>query len=508
MVFGKRTKFYLICLLLLGVAPLLLRGLQFGMDFTGGTLIEIKLDIRPDEAFDMQTVVTVLQNRLNAYGLKDVAVKPWGGQYIVVEIAETDPEAVNQLQSLLGQQGKFETLFEGNVVLTGEDIVSVIMDPQKGYGVRQIGGQYEWSVPFFLTSEAAQSFASAIEGMCTPVPDSSSCAEVVYMFIDKPEDAVVLMDPLLHDRESAIPEDLDSSPNTIPLESLIENSGVELVISTASMSNNTLERIRNKTVIIAEDSPFSITILESYAYRVIEKPQLSKFWIIDALNLENIVHLTPGVTSGRPVTQPSITGRASDEGEAVAELNRVAILLKSGKLPVSVSVGSISTISPTLGGGFLNYSAIAGFAAIITVAGVIFIRYRKIKIAFPIMITLVSEIFMILGVASLIGWQLDLPSVAGIVTAVGTGVDDQIIIVDEVLRKEEEDRILSIAAKIKRAFSIIFMSAGTIIFAMAPLLFMGLGILKGFAITTIIGVFVGIFITRPAFAEWIDKLLK
>lgn len=504
---GKRTKIYLICMLLLGATPLLWKGLQFGMDFTGGTLIEIKLDIRPGEAFDMQTVVTVLQNRLNTYGLKDVAVKPWGINYIVVEIAETDPEAVNQLQSLLGQQGKFETLFEGRIVLTGEDIISVIMDPQKGYGVRQVEDLYEWSAPFLLTSQAANRFASAIEGMCTPVPGSSSCAEVVYMFIDRPEDAVILMDPLLHDRESAIPEDLDSSPNTIPIGTLVENSGVELVISTSSLSNNTLERLRNKTVIIAEDSSFSIAILESYAYRVVEKPQISKFWVADALNLENIVHLTPGITIGRPITQPSITGRASDVGEATAELNRVAILLKSGKLPVSVSVGSISTISPTLGGGFLNYSAIAGFAAIIAVAGVIFVRYKKIKITLSIMVTLVSEVFMILGVAALIGWQLDLPSVAGIVTAVGTGVDDQIIIVDEVLRKEEE-RILSIASKIKKAFSIIFMAAATIIFAMAPLLFMGLGILKGFAITTIIGVFVGIFITRPAFAEWVDKLLK
>ena len=67
---------------------------------------------------------------------------------------------------------------------------------------------------------------------------------------------------------------------------------------------------------------------------------------------------------------------------------------------------------------------------------------------------------------------------------------------------------MSIASKIKRAFSIVFMSAGTLIFAMLPLLFMGLGILKGFAITTILGVIIGVFITRPAYAEIVDWLLK
>ena len=48
----------------------------------------------------------------------------------------------------------------------------------------------------------------------------------------------------------------------------------------------------------------------------------------------------------------------------------------------------------------------------------------------------------------------------------------------------------------------------TTVVAMAPLLIMGAGMLKGFALTTIAGVSIGVFVTRPAFAKIIEILLN
>ena len=62
--------------------------------------------------------------------------------------------------------------------------------------------------------------------------------------------------------------------------------------------------------------------------------------------------------------------------------------------------------------------------------------------------------------------------------------------------------------KIKRAFFIIFSAYVTTVVAMFPLMFAGAGLIKGFALTTIAGVTIGVFITRPAFAAMIEKLLK
>ena len=47
-----------------------------------------------------------------------------------------------------------------------------------------------------------------------------------------------------------------------------------------------------------------------------------------------------------------------------------------------------------------------------------------------------------------------------------------------------------------------------IVVSMLPLFWAGAGILKGFALTTIIGVSIGVLITRPAFAEIIKLILK
>ena len=119
----------------------------------------------------------------------------------------------------------------------------------------------------------------------------------------------------------------------------------------------------------------------------------------------------------------------------------------------------------------------------------------------PGFIIFLSEAIIILGVASLIQWNLDLPSIAGIIAGIGTGIDDVIVLMDESTSKV----ILSIKQKIKRAFSIIIGAYFTSLVSLLPLLWAGAGLLKGFAITTIIGISVGVFITRPAFGEFLRR---
>lgn len=501
-----RIRLMAMCIVL-SIAILAMRPLEFGMDFSGGSLIQISLD-RPLDTAEMQTVVTVLQSRLNNFGLKQLSVKPWGSEFVVVEITRTsDPAEINRIQALLGEQGKFETMYEGKVILKGEDILSVTTDPQKGYGAYPSGGGYSWTVPFLVSAQASSDFARAIEGECTPLPGSSSCQEVVYMFIDRPDNALLVVTPMVYNQENQIPDDLSDSQTMIMADDFVRNSGNELYV-TDRMTDDLLEKASGKNVILpygAYDSGF-IASLNGTALGVSEIEKSGKYWLADALNIENIIHLTPGVTTGSPVTNPSITGNAPTLQMAEEELNKVAILLKSGKLPVSVSIASVSSISPVLSERFLHYSALAGLSALLMVGIILFLRYRRKRIALTIAFTSLSELIMILGVAALIGWQIDLPAVAGIIAAIGTGVDHKIVITDEALRKERE-RELSLLARVKRAFSIIFMAATTTIFAMIPLLVVGMGTLRGFAITTILGTLIGVMIARPAFAAIIDKLV-
>ena len=168
----------------------------------------------------------------------------------------------------------------------------------------------------------------------------------------------------------------------------------------------------------------------------------------------------------------------------------------------------VDSISPLLGDEFIDNALLVGALAILAVAIVIFVRYRQLKISLTMMGIMVSEVIMLLGVAALIGWNLDLAAIAGIIIAVGTGVDDQIVITDETLSGQKRGRLYDWKRRLKQAFFIIMAAYFTTVVAMVPLIFAGAGLLKGFAITTIIGVSIGVFITRPTYAAIIRILVE
>ncbi len=219
---------------------------------------------------------------------------------------------------------------------------------------------------------------------------------------------------------------------------------------------------------------------------------------------------------GSPMTEIQISGSGTglSHQEAIQNtlesMKRLQTILITGSLPVKLSIVKMDSISPVLGEEFLKNAIWICLWAVITVSVILFIRYRLLSVSIPIIITMLSEVFLTLAIAAIIGWNIDLASIAGIIVAIGTGVDDQIVIADETLfgAKIEEEGGSSWKDKLKRAFFIIFASYFTLTAAMIPLLFAGAGLLKGFAITTILAVTIGVLITRPAYAAFVEILTK
>lgn len=212
---------------------------------------------------------------------------------------------------------------------------------------------------------------------------------------------------------------------------------------------------------------------------------------------------------GRVTTQISISGsgtgttREEAYDNAEEQMHKLQTILITGSLPFKLEIVKLDTISPILGREFVKSILLAGIAALSAVSVVIFFRYKKFKSSVALLITSISEIIIILGIASFIEWNLDLPSIAGILATIGIGIDQQIIILDEA----RQSKFLSIKQRLKRAFAIILGAYFTALVALFPLIWAGAGLLKGFAITTIIGITVGVLITRPAFAEMV-KLIE
>ncbi len=217
---------------------------------------------------------------------------------------------------------------------------------------------------------------------------------------------------------------------------------------------------------------------------------------------------------GRAVTEISISGpgQGATYQDAVEDsaknMKKLQTLLITGSLPVKLEVVKVDTISPSLGTEFIQNIFLVMILSILAVGIVLGIRYRNYSIFTLIMLTMLSEIMIILGVAAFIGWNIDIAAVAGILVAVGTGVDDQIVITDEVYGRKLRKEFLTWKEKLKRAFFIIMAAYFTTVVAMIPLFWAGAGALKGFALTTILGVTIGVFITRPAYAVAIEAALQ
>lgn len=210
------------------------------------------------------------------------------------------------------------------------------------------------------------------------------------------------------------------------------------------------------------------------------------------------------------------TGSGEEGRQAAKEL---IIHLKAGALPVPVEIIGSGEVPAPLGEKFRHEAALAAALAFMLVALVVYVRYRNGRVVLPMLMTLVCEVIIILGFAAATGWQLDLPSVAGIIAVIGTGVDQLVIITDEILsgaaatqsaqkarQKKGKTPVKVYLRRVAEAFNIIFASAATTAVAMLALALMALGTLRGFAIITIVGILIGVLITRPAYARIVQEI--
>ncbi|WP_286681043.1 preprotein translocase subunit SecD [Methanoculleus sp. DTU007] len=214
--------------------------------------------------------------------------------------------------------------------------------------------------------------------------------------------------------------------------------------------------------------------------------------------------LAAQIRSG-PVRSLSASTGLGDEG--LEEAQALQVHLRAGALPVKVDIVGSGSVPAALGEQFKMVVLIAGVLALLTVGVVVYYRYREPSIVIPMLAVNFSEIVILLGIARYFV-QLDLATIAGLIAVVGTGIDQLVIITDEVLH---EGRVPSPNLYLKRygrALGIIFASAATVFIAMLPLALMDLSTLRGFAIITILGVLIGILVTRPAYGKIIMAILS
>ena len=208
------------------------------------------------------------------------------------------------------------------------------------------------------------------------------------------------------------------------------------------------------------------------------------------------------------VREPILGGRAEITGQkTLEEAQNLAVVLRSGALPVKVEIIETRTVGPTLGQDSKDKSQ---FAFVVGLGAVVlFMIFFYHLSGFIADVALMAYTVMLLGILYLMDATLTLPGVAGIILSIGMAVDANVLIFEHFKEEYQVNRKslrLAMDAGFKRAFTTIFDSNVTTLIAAGVLFFLGTGTIRGFAITLGVGTILSMF-TAITLTQYLLKLM-
>lgn len=216
------------------------------------------------------------------------------------------------------------------------------------------------------------------------------------------------------------------------------------------------------------------------------------------------------VISAPNINEPILGGSATISGGfTVDSANQLSIALRSGKLPVDLTVVQESTVSPELGADSIKAGVTAAIIATIAVIAFMVMTYGRFGIYSTIAVVL--NILMILAVMAFLKATLTLPGIAGFVLTIGTAVDANVLINERIREERRRGRsvLQSLELGYKEASRTIFEANVTHAIAGLIMLILGSGPIRGFAVVLLLGiassVFTAVTFTRMLVAGWMRR---
>jgi preprotein translocase subunit SecD len=208
-----------------------------------------------------------------------------------------------------------------------------------------------------------------------------------------------------------------------------------------------------------------------------------------------------------PVVQEPITnGKARITGyESLEEAHTIAILLRSGALPVQLDVMEKRTVGPQLGQDSLDRSINAGIVGLIAIL-VFMIVYYRVPGAIADL-ALIIYALIVLGIFIGIHATMTLPGIAGFLLSLGIAVDANVIIFERIKEELRSGKSIrsAIDAGFKRGFVAVFDANVTTLIAAVVLYYFGTSMIRGFAVTLSIGIMASMF-TAITMTRWMLHL--
>ena len=217
-----------------------------------------------------------------------------------------------------------------------------------------------------------------------------------------------------------------------------------------------------------------------------------------AIVLDGIVHSAPVIQERISGGQAQITGSFTMD-----EARDLAIVLRAGALPAPVNILEERTVGPSLGSDSIRHGILATIIGAIFVIIFMVVYYRFSGSVADLAV--IINIFLVLAVLAAFRATLTLPGIAGMLLTIGVAVDANILIFERIREELRTGKTVRLALDTgyNRAFLTIIDTHITGIVSAIFLIIFGTGPIKGFAVTTIIGLlaslFTAVFVTRVIF---------
>ena len=220
-----------------------------------------------------------------------------------------------------------------------------------------------------------------------------------------------------------------------------------------------------------------------------------------AIELDGQIQSAPTVNAENFTGSVQITGNFTKN-----EATKLAQVMNSGALPISLQAEAVQTVSATLGKDSLRAALIAGAIGVALVLAFMFAYYRRVAVV--VLLGLCVSGTLVYCITSFISrfynGVLSLAGVAGLIVSIGVTIDSYVVFFERLKDEIHAGRSIRNSAQrgFKAAFHTILVADSVSLIGAAVLWYLSVGAVRGFAfylgLSTLIDVFVAYFFTRPA----------
>lgn len=216
------------------------------------------------------------------------------------------------------------------------------------------------------------------------------------------------------------------------------------------------------------------------------------------------------VLDGNVLMAPPIQAKISDNG-VITNMNSqeesadLALNLRAGSLPASITYLEERTVGPSLGADSIRQGFIAGLVGVLAVILVMLIYYRKSGINATL--ALILNALILIACLSYFDAVLTLPGIAGVILTIGMAVDSNVLIFERIREEVRAGKgpLAAVDTGFHKALVTIIDTHVTTVVSCAILFLLGTGPVKGFAVTLVIGlianIFTAVFVSKVIF-DW------